>query len=124
LLARGGNELAILTEPWFPLKLSGMTRRAKFFQVVEHDTEHLRKLGVARLGIFGSVCRGDDHDGSDYDVLVVFEEGKKNFRNFAAVVDFLEEKLGGTVDLVTREGLSPFIGPHILEEVEYVSLAS
>ena len=106
------------------MKLFGMTRRAKFFQVVDHDTEHLRKLGVAELGIFGSVCRGDDQEGSDYDILVIFEEGKKNFRNFVALVDFLEEKLCGTVDLVTREGLSPFIGPHILEEVEYVSLAS
>jgi hypothetical protein len=55
--------------------------------------------------------------------LLSSKQGKK-FRNFAAVVDFLEEKLGGTVDLVTREGLSPFIGPHILEEVEYASLAS
>jgi predicted nucleotidyltransferase len=101
-----------------------MTRRAKFFEVVDHDTEYLRKLGVARIGIFGSVRRGDDQDGSDYDVLVVFEEGKKTFRNFADLIDFLEERLGGTVDLVTREGLSPFIGPHILQEVEYVSVAS
>jgi len=116
--------LAILTGPSLPLKLPTMNKRARFFQVVAHDAEQLRKLGVARIGIFGSVCRGDDQEDSDYDVLVIFEEGKKSFRNFARLLDFLEERLGGSVDLVTREGLSPFIGPHILEEVEYVSIAS
>ena len=57
-------------------------------------------------------------------VLVVFEEGKKSFRNFVAVSDLLEEKLGSSVDLVTREGLSPHIGPHILRETEYAPIAS
>ena len=116
--------MGILTELLLPVKLFRMTRRAKFLKVVDQDSEQLRKFGVAQLGIFGSVRRGDDQDGSDYDILVVYENGKKNFRNFAGLVDFLEERLGGTVDLVTKEGLSPFIGPHILEEVEYVSLAS
>jgi len=33
----------------------------------------------------------------------------------------LEEIFGRRVDLVTTEALSPYIGPHILAEVEYVS---
>jgi predicted nucleotidyltransferase len=34
---------------------------------------------------------------------------------------FLEETLGRKVELVTPESLSPYIGPHILREVEYAS---
>jgi hypothetical protein len=37
---------------------------------------------------------------------------------------YLEELLGKKVELVTKQSLSPYIGPHILKTVEYVSLAS
>ena len=33
---------------------------------------------------------------------------------------FLEEVLEHRIELVTVESLSPYIGPHILKEVEYV----
>jgi predicted nucleotidyltransferase len=35
---------------------------------------------------------------------------------------FLEELLGRNVELVTTQSLSKFIGPHILKEVQDVSL--
>lgn len=101
-----------------------MSRKEKFLEVIRNNSEDLRSQGVREIGIFGSVSRGDDRDGSDYDVLVVFEKGKKSFRSFVAVADLLEEQLGATVDMVTREGLSPHIGPYILKETEYVPIAS
>jgi predicted nucleotidyltransferase len=39
-----------------------------------------------------------------------------------AVSFLLEEELGRSVELVTREALSPHIGPHILQNVEYVEI--
>lgn len=53
-----------------------------------------------------------------------FEEGMGKYRNFNKLCDLLDEKLGSSYDLVTKEGLSPYIGPKILEEVEYVQIAS
>ena len=35
---------------------------------------------------------------------------------------FLEDILGRKVEIVTPESLSKFIGPHILKEVQHVSL--
>ena len=101
-----------------------MSRKEKFFDVIRSESELLRAYGIMEIGVFGSVNRGEDREESDYDVLVVFEPGGKNFRNFVAVSDLLEERLGAPVDLVTREGLSPHIGPFILKETEYVPLAS
>ena len=101
-----------------------MSRKEKFIEIVKRESEVLRAHGVKEIGIFGSVSRGEELEQSDYDVLVVFEEGKKSFRNFVAVSDLLENGLGSPVDLVTREGLSPHIGPHILKEAEYVPIAS
>ena len=37
---------------------------------------------------------------------------------------FLEDLLGRKVDLITTESLSPYIGPHILREVEYAPLST
>ena len=82
----------------------------------------LRRLGVQRLGLFGSFQRGEPTSESDVDLLVEFVPGEKSFDNFMAISFLLEDELGRSVDLVTREALSPHLGPHILEEVEYVEI--
>ena len=82
----------------------------------------LRRLGVQRLGLFGSFQRGEPNSESDVDLLVEFVPGGKSFDNFMAISFLLEDELGRSVDLVTREALSPHLGPHILEEVEYVEI--
>jgi predicted nucleotidyltransferase len=82
----------------------------------------LRRLGVQRLGLFGSFQRGESDPESDVDLLIEFAPGEKSFDNFMAVSFLLEEELGRSVELVTREALSPHLGPHILEDVEYVEI--
>ncbi|MBZ5638574.1 MAG: nucleotidyltransferase family protein [Acidobacteriia bacterium] len=81
----------------------------------------LRSLGVSRLGLFGSFRRGDAREESDVDLLVEFEPGRKTFDSFMSLGFFLESLLGRRVELVTPESLSPYIGPRILREVQYVA---
>ena len=57
---------------------------------------------------------------SDVDLLIDFQEGRKTFEGLFVVVDFLEELLGREVELLTRPGLSKYIGPHVLRTTEYV----
>ena len=59
---------------------------------------------------------------SDVDFLIEFAPDEKSFDNFMAASFLLEEKLGWSVELVTCEALSPHLGPHILEDVEYVEI--
>ncbi|MEL6554898.1 MAG: nucleotidyltransferase family protein [Cyanobacteria bacterium J06621_11] len=81
----------------------------------------LHRLGVSRCGVFGSFARDVDiSEESDVDILVTFLPELKTFDNFMALSFLLEERLGRAVDLITDESLSPYIGPHILKEVEYV----
>ena len=80
--------------------------------------------GVSRLGIFGSYSRGEARPDSDVDVFVDFRPGLKNFDNFIAVGDALEEAFHRKVELVTEKSLSPFIGPKIMREVKYVDLGT
>jgi predicted nucleotidyltransferase len=91
--------------------------------IKEHQLQ-IKALGVKRLGLFGSFVRGEQNTESDVDVLVEFEPGKKSFDAFMRLAFFLEDLLKRRVELVTPESLSPYIGPHILNEVEYVAFTS
>ncbi|NOX64125.1 MAG: nucleotidyltransferase family protein [Chloroflexi bacterium] len=81
----------------------------------------IRAFGVRRLGLFGSFVRNEAREGSDIDILVEFEPERKNLDNLVGLGDYLEALFRHPVELVTPEALSPYIGPHILAEVEYVS---
>lgn len=84
----------------------------------------LLAAGVNRLGVFGSVGRGEPRADSDVDVLVRFEDKARTYDNLYAVGEALEEVFQRRVDLVTEDALSPYLRPHILREVKYVDLNS
>lgn len=99
-----------------------VTTKAQVLSILKEYQPELYRLGVRRCGLFGSFVRDNAiHDRSDVDILVTFEPSQKTFDNFMKLSFFLEELFGRSVDLITIESLSPYIGSHILAEVEYVS---
>ncbi len=42
------------------------------FHVLDQIRSHLKRLGVRRIGMFGSFVRGEQRPDSDIDLLVVF----------------------------------------------------
>ena len=80
--------------------------------------------GVRRLGLFGSYSRGEAGPESDVDVLVTFDPKARTYDNLFEVGEALEEVFQRKVDLVTEDALSPYIGPKILTEVQYVDLGN
>jgi len=81
----------------------------------------LRKRGVAMLALFGSTVHGQAHVGSDIDVLIETAPGFPfSLVDLAALNNFLEERLGHPVDVVTRAGLEPTIRARVIEEAERV----
>ena len=89
--------------------------------ILDEYRDHLRALGVRRIGLFGSFVRGEQRPDSDIDLLVEFEPARKTFDTFNEICFFLEEILQRRIELVTVESLSPYLGPHILREVEYAA---
>ena len=89
--------------------------------LIETHQSEIRAFGVRRLGLFGSFVRGEQRQESDVDLLVEFDRGRKTFDAFMRLAFYLENLFGRRVELVTPESLSPYIGPHILGEVEYVA---
>ena len=92
--------------------------------VLDQNRSHMRALGVRRIGLFGSFVRGEQRPDSDIDLLVEFEPDRKTFDTFIELSFFLEEVLQHKIELVTVESLSPYLGPHILREVEYAAIAA
>jgi putative addiction module CopG family antidote len=81
----------------------------------------LRQRGIASLALFGSSARGDRRPDSDVDVLIdVAPDVRFSLVDLVGVKDFLEDRLGRSVDVVTREGLEPLIRDQVLREAEAV----
>lgn len=74
---------------------------------------------VEKLGVFGSVARGENNVGSDIDILVKLAKPIGMFK-FIALENYLSELLGKKVDLVTDKALKPVIKEGVLQEVVYV----
>lgn len=74
---------------------------------------------IRRLGIFGSVIRGEQTPESDIDILVEFENAPSIF-GFLELEERLEEELHAPVDLVDIDGIKPLLRLKILSEVQYV----
>lgn len=104
--------------------LSPVLNRAQAVERLAGCEREIRALGVSRLALFGSVLRGQPRVDSDVDVLVEFVPGAKTYTQFLALSDLLEQRLGRRVELVTKEALSPFIGPRILAEASDVLRAA
>jgi predicted nucleotidyltransferase len=92
--------------------------------VLHQNRFRLKALGVKDIGLFGSFVRDEQRPDSDIDLLVEFEPNRKTFDSFMELSFFLEDVLRHRVELITVESLSPYLGPHIIKEVEYVAFAS
>lgn len=89
-------------------------------KVLSEEKETLeRNYNVKRIGVFGSVTRGEDTKKSDIDLLVDFSE-PIGLIKFVNMENYLSDKLGSKVDLVSRKALKPHIGERILNEVVYI----
>ena len=78
------------------------------------------RFGLKTLAVFGSIARGDDREGSDLDVLVVFE-GKPDFDRFMGLKLYLEETFGRSVDLLTPKSLGTGMQAEIEKEAILVA---
>lgn len=94
---------------------------AKIIQTKLRNQMHVlrRDYHVKRLGVFGSVVRGEQEKGSDVDILVEFKE-TVGFFTFLHLEDFLSKTLHKKVDLVSKKAVKSAVKKQIFKEVQYV----
>ena len=95
----------------------------KYLDLLRGHSVELRDFGVTRIGLFGSVVRGEERANSDVDVLVEIEPAKKNYSSFLDLADYLEDLFEGRkVDLVTTAAISKYILPYVVKEVQQIEI--
>ena len=90
---------------------------------VDKLIEICRRYGVSRIGIFGSMARGDDTPESDIDLLVEYSAEVAERTGLFAVVALqheLETALGREVDLVTDGAIGPYLRPNIMRDLRVI----
>lgn len=96
-----------------------MNRELALDILSSRKAEWTAKYGLTKLGIFGSVARGQAQPSSDVDVII----GTSNPDAYLLVAlrEELIEALGADVDLVTdHEYLRPFFKARLAAEAVYV----
>lgn len=114
----------------------GLTQPAVSYQVARERTEGVRPRdlleagcdilrqvaedrGFRKLGVFGSVARGEDVPESDIDFVVEPPEGA-SLIELVALEEAFARILGREVDLVTYGGLDPEVDRDILQDTVLV----
>ena len=93
----------------------------KIIDLIKSREQFIKKnFHVKKIGLFGSMARGEAKKTSDLDFLVEFETGQETFDNFMELKFFLEDLFNKKIDLVTFEALRPQMKAAILGEVVYV----
>lgn len=82
-------------------------------------TPTLKRQGVVKAALFGSVVRGKLKKNSDIDVLVQFKPGK-SLLDLVGLGLELETLLKRKVDVVTYNSLHPLLRDRILKEQKII----
>ena len=79
------------------------------------------RFAVQRIGVFGSVVRGEATETSDIDILIDYNPASiLSLFDIMTLEEELSSLLQAKVDVVTLPALKSHIGEQILREVEFV----
>ena len=97
-----------------------MDKRVEYKNILQRfKQEHGNEYGITRIGIFGSVARGEQTAESDADVLV--EAPVMSLFTCMDIKERLEEMMGVPVDVVRKtEFMRPRFKARVEKEVIYV----
>jgi len=89
-------------------------------KILSANKEILKKYKVKSIALFGSYVRNEQREDSDIDFLVDFDKGVTLF-DLINLEESLTEIFCKKVSIVSRRGLSKYIGPYILKEAENIA---
>jgi len=98
-------------------------QKEEILRYLKDHSADMKAFGVKSIGLFGSFVPDEQNPGSDIDFLVIYEPEKKSLKNYFGLLDWLENAFNREIELITQASLSPYIGPHIEKEAEYVSIS-
>ena len=98
--------------------MKGKRREPKGKNIVEIKSrliEVLKRNGVKKAALFGSIARGEAKEKSDIDLIVEFS-GRKSLLDLVGLKMEAEHALGRKVDVITYNSIHPLLKDRILNE--------
>jgi uncharacterized protein len=81
-------------------------------ETLRRSKQALRGRGVMHAALFGSMARGDNHSGSDIDIMIEIDpNARMTVFDYVDLKDYIATLFDTPVDVVTREGLKPYVRP-------------
>lgn len=94
-----------------------MKREKKLEILKKKIVSVLKENNVVRAGIFGSYARGEQKKGSDVDILIEIEKGRKfSLFDLVGLEEELKKKLKRKIDLLTYNSINHLLRERILNE--------
>lgn len=99
-----------------------MPNKQQVVQQLQLQKKYLQEtFGLTKIGLFGSVSRGDNRDDSDIDILFEIDNNKKfSMFQYLKLNKFLEENLHSPIDLVRESTIKEALKPYIKKDLIYV----
>jgi predicted nucleotidyltransferase len=102
---------------------SGMMEPMNSQEIIDRLRENeaaLRARGVAHAALFGSRARGDERPDSDTDIMVELDpEAHVTLFDYVGLKEYVASLFEGSVDVVNREGLKPYVRPTATSDAIY-----
>ena len=93
------------------------------FGIRDVDTKTIiricREHDVSKIGVFGSLARGEASEASDIDLLIEFSK-RKSLLAMIALERELSVTLGRKFDLLTEAAISPYLRDRIRQETRTI----
>jgi predicted nucleotidyltransferase len=81
-------------------------------ETLRRSERALRDRGVMHAALFGSLARGDARPDSDIDIMIEIDpDAHMTVFEYADIKDYIATLFDKPVDVVTREGLKPYVRP-------------
>ncbi len=97
-------------------------RKADAIRSITKNREEIAALGVAAIGLIGSVARDEADDTSDLDVIIDLPPEHQTVREYFAIIDFLEAQFGHHVDVLMLDTLRPRFRRAVERDIVWIDL--
>ncbi|MTW14643.1 nucleotidyltransferase [Rhodoplanes serenus] len=94
--------------------------RQDVIDILRRNQDALRARGVLHAALFGSLARGDEHPGSDIDIVIdLAPDLAIDVYQYVGLKNYIEDLFPSPVDVVDRDTIKPLIRDSVIKDSIY-----